>query len=210
VRAISVAPVAFALLGNGSSMAAFVYHLCASDFRGSTLYPLDGLRQAFPDIYERERFKYDRRESVLSFVVPRLGVTWGATVNLSALDPSRLVAARRRLGVPFSNLLTRRVLRIPVTRIAHLPAVRYDSKTHWINSSPGDATVPLTPPSHEFLPFDPELYEEETEVPELHLDYLRRQLARGERALGFVFVPHVLVAAPIDVSGLESEALPGA
>jgi hypothetical protein len=191
-------------------MMAFVYHLCAPDFRGNTLYPLDGLRQALPDIYERERIKYDERESVLSFVIPGLGVTWGATVNLSALDPSRLVMARRQLGVPFSNLLTRRVLRIPVERIAHLPAVRYNSETHWINSSPGDASVPLTPPSHEFLPFRPDVYEEVTEVPELHLHYLRRQLARGERALGFVFVPHVLVAAPIDVSGLKSEALPGA
>ena len=139
-----------------------------------------------------------------------MNVTWGATVNLSALDPSRLITVRRQLAVPFSNLLTRRVLRIPIDRIAHLPAVRYNSETHWINSSPGDPTVPLTPPPHEFLPFKPEVYEEVKEVPELHLQYLRRQLARGERALGFVFVPHVLVAAPIDVSGLKSQALPGA
>jgi hypothetical protein len=191
-------------------MATFVYHLCAPDFRGTTLFPLDDLREVLPEIYERERVKYDRRESVLEYVIPGLGVTWGATVNLSALDPAHLVAARRRLGVPFSTLLTRRVLRIPVNRIAHLPAVRYNSKTHWINSSPGDASVPLAPPEREFLPFDPVTYEEVAEVPELHLEYLRRQLGRGERALGFVFVPHVLVAGPIDVSGLESEELPSA
>jgi hypothetical protein len=171
---------------------------------------LHNLREALPEIYERERTKYDQRESVLEFVVPKLGVAWGATVNLSALDPAHLVAARRRLGVPFSSLLTRRILRIPVERIAHLPAVRYDSKTHWLNSSPGDASVPRTPPEREFVPFDPFTYEEVTEVPELHLEYLRRQLARKERALGFVFVPHVLVAGPIDVSGLESQELPGA
>lgn len=191
-------------------MAAFVYHLCAPDFRGTTLFPLDNLRQALPEIYERERAKYDRRESVLEFVIPKLGVTWGATVNLSALDPSHLVAARRRFGVPFSNLLTRRLLRIPVSRIAHLPAVTYKSNSHWINSAPGDPNVPLAAPDHEFFPFDPLTYQEATEVPEMHLEYLRRQLARRERALGFVFVPHVLVAGPIDVSGLEAEELPGA
>ena len=38
-------------------------------------------------------------------------------------------------------------------------------------------------------------------------EYLLRQLMRGERALGFVFVPHVLVAAHIDVSGLQAEPL---
>ena len=50
-------------------MAAFVYHLCAPDFRGTTLLPLDNLREALPEIYERERVKYDRRESVLEFVM---------------------------------------------------------------------------------------------------------------------------------------------
>lgn len=186
----------------------FVYHLCAPDFRGEVLYPLDGLRDVYSDIYLRERVKYEGRESVLEFKVPLLGVTWGATVNLSALDPSRLVKERLRLGVPLSNLMTRRVLRIPVQRITHLPAVRYNSATHWINSSPGDASAPRTPPAHEFVRFDAAEYEEVTQVPQLHVDYLRRQQARGERALGFVFVPHILVASPIDVSGLESEALP--
>jgi hypothetical protein len=190
------------------SSTAYLYHLCAPDFRGNMLYPLDGLREALPDIYQRECVKYGGRESVLNFVIPGLGVTWGATVNLSALDPAHLVTTRRKLGVPFSNLLTRRVLRIPVDRIAKLPAVRYNSTTHWINSSPGDPSVPLTPPEHEFFPFSAAVYEEVTQVPQLHLEYLQRQLARGERALGFVFVPHVLVAGAIDVSGLQSEPLP--
>ena len=185
----------------------YVYHLCAPDFRGNVLYPLDALQSVFPDLHQRERAKYVGRESVLSFVVPGLNVTWGATVNLSALNPSLLVAERRRLGVPFSNLLTRRLLRVPIERIAGLPAVRYNSATHWINSCPGDPTVSLTPPAKEFGPFEPASYEEPSQVPQLHTEYLLRQLARGESALGFVFVPHVLVASPIDVSGLKSEAL---
>jgi hypothetical protein len=185
----------------------YVYHLCAHDFRGDVLYPLDQLRLVYPDLYERERVKYDGRDSVLRFVVPHLGVTWGATVNLSALDPACLVAERRRLGVPFSNLLQRRVLRIPIDRLAGLPAVRYNSATHWINSSPGDGSVPLTPPAHEFSPLDLAHYEEAAHVPKLHTEYLVRQLARSERALGFVFVPHVQVASSIDVAGLETEPL---
>lgn len=55
----------------------FVYHLCAHDFRGTTLYPLHRLRDKHPDIYERERPKWEGRESVLTFVVPYLGVAWG-------------------------------------------------------------------------------------------------------------------------------------
>ena len=54
-------------------------------------------------LYELQRFG----ESVLDYVVPHIGVRWGDTVNLSALDPRHLIAARSRLGVPFSRLLER-------------------------------------------------------------------------------------------------------
>jgi hypothetical protein len=178
-----------------------VYHLCADDFRGSTLYPLNQLRSVHPDVYERERPKYDGRESVLSWQVPHLGVCWGDTVNLSALDPVHLVEARQRLGVPFSRLLERRVVRIPVERIARSRAVVYDSSSHWINSSPG-GDVPLAPPAEEFSPFDAATFEELRQVPDLHLGYLAHQLMAGRPALGFVFVRHVLVAGPVDISGL--------
>lgn len=170
--------------------------------RGTTLYPLHGLRERYPDLYERERRKFEGREAVLDYIVPHLGVPWGDTVNLSALDPRQLVAARRRLDVPFSRLLERRLVRIPVSRLGGLAAVRYDSTVHWINSSPGE-DVAKEPPATDFSPFQPEAYAEEVEVPALHLDYLERQKARGELALGFVFVPHVLVAGQIDISGLE-------
>ena len=132
----------------------FVYHLCADDFRGTTLYPLHRLRDKHPDIYELERPKWEGRESVLTFVVPYLGVAWGDTVNLAALDPVHLVAARKRLGVAFSGLLERRVVRIPVERLVGRDAVIYDSRSHWLNSRPGQ-NVPATPPEDEFAPFDP-------------------------------------------------------
>jgi hypothetical protein len=184
----------------------FVYHLCPVDMHGHTLYPLNGLKAERLDLYDRERPKWDGRESVLTWRVPHLGVPWADTVNLSALDPTLLAAARRRLGLPPSKLLERRVARIPIDRIAGAPAVVYDSASHWINSAPGE-DVPLTPPDREFTPFDPASYQELFEVPALHLEYLRRQLAAGRPALGFVFVRHVLVAGTVDLSGIELVAV---
>jgi hypothetical protein len=181
-----------------------VYHLVADDFRGDKLLPLHMLATAYPDVHEREVQKWVGRESVLDFVVPHLGVTWSNTVNLAALDPSLLVEARRRLGLPFSRLLERRVLRIPVERIDGLAAVQYDSRSHWRNSRPGE-DVPATPPESEFVPFDARSYQELTEVPRMHLDYLVERRDAELPALGFVFVRHVLVAGPIDVSGLHPE-----
>ena len=185
---------------------AFVYHLCAADFRGTRLLPLNDLRDAHPEVYNRERPKWDGRESVLEWEVPHLGVRWGDTVNLAALDPVHLVQARRRLGVPFSQLLERRLVRIPVERIADQPAVVYDSRSHWLNSRPGE-DVPATPPEDEFTPFDVDTYVELTAVPALHLDYLAEQRDAGRPALGFVFIRHVLVAGPVDISGLSFDPI---
>ena len=184
----------------------FVYHLCADEFRGTSLLPLNALRVAHPDVYDRERTKWAGRESVLLWQVPHLGVAWGDTVNLAALDPIHLVQARKRLGVPFSHLLERRVVRIPVQRIADRKAVVYDSRTHWLNSRPGEK-VRSTPPEDEFTVFDIDTYQELLETPRLHLEYLSEQLAAGRPALGFVFVRHVLVAGPVDISGLPLDHL---
>ena len=181
---------------------AFVYHLCADDFRGTRLLPLNDLRHAHPDIYDRERPKWEGRESVLDWQVPHLGVPWGNTVNLAALDPVHLVHARQRLGLPFSRLLERRVVRIPAERIAGQAAVVYDSRSHWLNSRPGE-DVPATPPEDQFSPFALDTYEELDEVPQLHLDYLTEQRDAGQPAFGFVFIRHVLAAGPVDISGLS-------
>jgi hypothetical protein len=92
-------------------------------------------------------------------------------------------------------------LRIPVERIDGSAAVQYNSQSHWRNSRPGE-NVPATPPESEFTPFDAHAYQELTEVPQRHLDYLVEQRDAGLPALGFVFIRHVLVAGPVDVSGL--------
>lgn len=189
-------------------MAACLYHMCSPDFRGEVLYSLSGLRSVYPDLYERERVKYEGREGVVRYIVPGLDVAWTESVNLSALHPKYLVAERRRLGVPFSNLLTRRVLEIPVERLSRHKAVAYASSAHWINSSPNDPSAPTEPPLEDFSPFDAATHRESTIVPPLHTEYLLRQLKRGERALGFVFIPHVLVASGIDVSGLVAREIP--
>lgn len=180
----------------------FVYHQVARDFRGSVLYPLNELARVYPDIHAREAPKYAGREGVVGYRVPHLDAPWGDTVNLSTLDPRLLIAARERLGIPSSQLLQRRLLAIPIERLAGHRLVRYSGATRWINSSPGE-DVPAEPPAHEFEPTDPECYRETTEVPALHLAYLAECQAAGRRPLGFVHVPHVLALGPIDVADLE-------
>ena len=180
----------------------FVYHQIASDFRGTVLYPLNDLAAAHPEVHAREAVKYAGREGVVSYRVPHLDACWGDTVNLSTLDPQLLIAARERLGIASSQLLQRRLLRIPIEHLAGHRLVRYSATARWINSYPGE-DVPSEPPAHEFEPTDPLTYRETTAVPAAHVEYLLKCRAAGRPPLGFVHVPHVLALGPIDISGLE-------
>ena len=44
-------------------------------------------------------------------------------------------------------------------------------------------------------------------MPAAHEQYLGSQLLTGEQALGFVFIPHVLVYGTIPLAGLDLESL---
>jgi hypothetical protein len=95
VRACIIAARAYVSPAEWSMMwtMPYLYHMCADDFRGDELLPLNLLALRFPEIHDREMRKWAGRESVIRFAVPHLGVTWGDTVNLAALDPIRLVEA---------------------------------------------------------------------------------------------------------------------
>jgi hypothetical protein len=175
--------------------------------RDATLYPLSTLRERYQDLHARELGKWTGRKAVLRYVIPHLDAPWADVVNLSMLDPRRLVELRIRLGMPMSRLLERRLVRIPVERIAGLPAVRYASTAHWINTRPDTAGAPTEPLAEDFSPFDLANYREPVDVPIRHVRYLREQHALGQPALGFAFVPHVLVLGAIDIAGLDLEPL---
>ena len=184
-----------------------VYHGMPRDMSGSVLYPLNQLQAFVPDRYAFQKAKYAGREAVLDYRIPGLGLLFNDTVHCSALHPYHLFRARQDLGLdppvrPTSGWLTGLVYAIPLERILIHPVVWYAWKTLWINGAPDEA-VPLESPAAEFELFDPARYQELVAPTERHLAYLTRMRERGRRPLMFMHIPHVLVAGPIDVRGLE-------
>ena len=179
----------------------FLYHARPPGMRGDVLYPLDDLKAIHPDVYERERRKYDRRERLLELRIPVLGVRWNAALHLSPIHPRRLAAAWRAAGVT-SPVWEREFFEIPVERLDTRRAVWFASGV-LSDDAPRGADGALSLPVAEVAAFDPDRYEELAEPPHAYPEYLRR--LRDERRVGrpFAHVPHVLVAAPLDVSGLR-------
>lgn len=80
--------------------------------------------------------------------------------------------------------------------------VVYTATAHWANTEPNDPRAPTAPPRSDLAAFEAAMHREPPSVPPLHTDDRLRQRQRGEHALAFAFVPHVVVAAPINMSRL--------
>ena len=165
----------------------FLYHARPARMRGETLYPLNALRTIDPDLYEQERRKYAGREELLELRIPVLDVLWNDALHLSPIHPRRLAAAWRAAGLS-SPAWDREFFEIPVERIDAGQAVWFES-----------GVLPLD----DVVPFDPVAYFELREPPPRYREYLRDYKARGRRLRPFAYLPHVLVAASLDVAGLR-------
>ncbi len=164
----------------------FLYHRRPPELRGDVLYPLNTLRELHPDLYEDERAKYDRRESLLELRIPILDVLWNDALHLSPFHPARVAAAWRDAGLSPESLADP-FFQIPVERIDHRRAVWFPS-----------GALPLD----DVAPFDRAAYREPTELPAAYVEHVRRRGGEGRRLRAFAHLPHVLVAAPVDVTGL--------
>jgi hypothetical protein len=185
-----------------------VYHGVPRDFVGDVIYPLNQLAVVDRRLYEFQVSKYAGREAALDFLIPGLGVKFNDAVHCACLHPYYLFAARQTLGLNPQprpappSWATGLAFEIPLERILVHPVVWYSCRSLWVNGAPNE-DVPLVPPSDEFEPFDSVRYQPLTAPTEAHVAYLRRMRDRGERSLMFVHIPHILVAGPIDVSGLR-------
>jgi len=178
-----------------------VYHAVPPSMTGTVLFPLNQLRLTQPELYERQVAKYGGREQVLEFRIPGLGVLWNDALHCAPIHPYWVAKARGEAAVVTSNFGTD-CFRIPLERISQHPTAYFRNATFWINGRPGE-DMPDEPPTEEFSAFDASRYRELPGVPEAYPRFLAEMASLGRRPLTFPTIPHVLVAGPIDVAGLE-------
>ena len=166
-----------------------VYHGVPDGMVGHVLHPLNRLRQVDARAYDRQRAKYQGREELLDMRIGGPGLLWNDVVHCAPIHPHLLFEARTACGVEPGAWTTGRFFVIPLERIAGHTVL-------WLTQDVS-RTVSCEP-------FDADRYRELAEVPTQHLDYLRMTGGRGTEARTFAFVPHVLVAGPIDVARLPT------
>jgi len=169
--------------------------------RGHVLYPLSTLRTTFPDLYEHERAKYAGREILLELWIPILQVLWTEALHLSPLHPYHLAAAWRAQGLT-SATWNREFFEIPVERIDSNRSVWFSSGILIGDEAERERGRPSVPVD-QVTRFDPAVYRGMERPPRRYLEYLQDQRERDRHPRPFAYLPHVLVAASVDVASLD-------
>lgn len=162
-----------------------LYHFVSRHMRGTTLYPLNQLKDIHPDVYQREAAKYIGREHVMETRVPTLGCLWNDVLFLSAVHPSELLRVAREAGVPVSWNMRAFCFKLSAFDTSKL-LVRFHRRRER--------------PRYE--PFDPDKFSDYLNFATDSLEYYRERLAVGERPMLPAYVPHILYKSTLEITGV--------
>ncbi|NRA68299.1 MAG: hypothetical protein HRU19_27695 [Pseudobacteriovorax sp.] len=71
----------------------YLYHLKPKNLEGSILYPLNQIKERFPEAYHDHYKKYQNRADLPKIQVPKTGLTWSDFLHFSPYDFRALKAA---------------------------------------------------------------------------------------------------------------------
>ncbi len=158
-----------------------VYHVLPPNFTGSTLYPLNALKDVLPDIYKAQASKYRGRDDVLTHQIPFLNCSWNDVLHFSAVHPAQIRGAVESVGFSWK---TTHWFEIEVKTIG------FDE------SNAAIFTAPFRPQGNvsdsDFIPFTLEALQMLNSIPQASYEYFNHAKAHDERPFLFNCVPHVL------------------
>ena len=157
--------------------------------KGSTLYPLNVMKDIYPDVYDENLKKYEGREQVLEHSVPILNCLWNDVIHLSPVHPRKIEGAY--LQYSKKELLGRNYFEIDSNSLDRHKCVVYLYK----HESPSEKWL-----EENWNKFDPVVLEEYREVPKETLEYYKEELTSNREPLLWHRIPHILYEGEIDVT----------
>ena len=171
----------------------YLYHQVRKAMRGTTLYPLNVLKEHEPDLYEKYAEGYEGREFLLRRRLPVLNCLWNDVMHLMAVNPALIVGALRETGFADYHL---RFYEIPAELIDPAHAMVFLFKPQGIG--PDGKKLPPTP--DEFIHYDPNKLADYEQMPQGTIDHYRKRFAEGVLPMTYQLIPHILYQGTIDVS----------
>jgi hypothetical protein len=157
---------------------------------GTILYPLNQLKDLYPEVYESQVKKYEGREKLLTTEIPLLDCLWNDVLHFTAVSPEELNVNLAKADFYYDPTS---YYKIPVSMIEGDKSIAFTFRR--------DNGVITN--FKEYESFDPKRMEVYRTIPPETIEYYKKKKAEGTQPLLFHLVPHVLYKGIIDTTGLE-------
>lgn len=168
----------------------YLYHFVPKDMQGGILYPLNELKQKYPELYKKQVKKYEGREFVMDQIIPVLDCKWNDVLHLSAIHPQEVKNALIEAGR--SDQFSLMCYQIDPNILDAKETIVY--KNLYENQEKKEGS--------NFEEYKPDEIEKYSTLPQATKKYYRKMYESGERPLVFAWAPHILYKGSIDISGL--------
>ncbi len=157
---------------------------------GTVLYPLNELKEKYPDLFSSRQEHHEHQPKVLEDSIPRLGCFWDDVLHFTALHPTKIAEALKKLGYE-----------------SKLKYYEVDAK----QLSPERTMVFLNKPRElgastkftDFIRFDQNEVEKLAYIPEDAMEYAKKSIPTADEFLLNYRAPYILYKGEFDVSGAK-------
>lgn len=167
----------------------YLYHMVPrTKIEGDTLYPLNVLREKYPEVYEREVGKYVGREHVTKIHIPYFDCEWSDVLHMGAIKPHDLKGALVEAGMDEST---------PMSFYQIDPSIlNPDLVVVYLNKKREKGTPPT---EIDFVPFRIKDIERYSHINQETRDIYKTAFDAGKKPLIFALIPHILYKGSIEV-----------
>lgn len=170
----------------------YLYHIQHNNMKGDILYPLNMLREVYPEVYEQQVKKYAGREQLLKHRIPILNCLWNDVLHFSAVNPVEIKKSLMEAGdkSEFKKSFYRfdpKLLEPENTVIFLYTHTNVKDKLDEEN----------------FILYNPDKISEYSLMPQATKDYYKEMISEDKRPLLYHRIPHILYKGVLNTAMVE-------
>ena len=169
----------------------YLYHKVPKNFTGNILYPLNQLKDIYPDLYEFQASKYAGREHVMEHKIPPLDCLWNDVLQFGAVHPKEIFDELKKYD---DKKIAPKYFKIPAELLEKEKTAVYLYEHKIIDGKLN---------TKDFVEFDPSDVEKYSIMPQATKDYYKKSYNNNQKPLLWHKIPHILYKGTIDVDGVE-------
>ncbi len=165
----------------------YLYHWVPKGLQGTILYPLNILKEIFPEAYARAASKYENRKELMEVNIPLFDCKWNDVLHFSAINPRIVLEKFREAG--FTP---------PPIEYFQIPVSMLDQK----NMIAFFLTIKGTSVPHEAEWFNIDHFEKYATFPNDTFEYYKQRKLEGRKTLLYAATTHIFYKGNIETKDL--------